>query len=152
MKTIEAPLRLQNGKFAVTNNIVHSIDEFLSLLIMTPIHESVAVRKFGFLFNNLRFENFNENEGVVSNSIKDESQDLYSVTVYDKKISGTSKSLNTFAAELRKAIVHYEKRLHDVSVSISYVRDERLIHIAVKGIIVDLHEKYRYQTTLKVWN
>ena len=67
MKTIEAPLRLQNGKFAVTNNIVHSIDEFLSLLIMTPIHESVAVRKFGFLFNNLRFENFNENEGVVSN-------------------------------------------------------------------------------------
>lgn len=153
MINIEVPLRLFNGKLKVTNNIVQSIDAFLSLLIMTPLHESIVNREFGFLFNNLRFEIFNENEGVVYNSSNDdESLRLFPIDVYEKKISGSSKSLNTFAAELREAIARYEKRLDDVSVSISYIRDERLIYIAVKGIIGSTKEKYRFLTTLKVWN
>lgn len=153
MINIEVPLRLSNGKLNVTNKIAQSIDAFLSLLIMTPLHESIANRGFGFLFNNLRFEIFNENEGVVYNSSDtDEPQGLFSMDVYEKKISGSSKSLNTFAAELKEAIIRYEKRLDDVSVSISYIRDERLIYIVVKGIIGNTKEKYRYLTTLKVWN
>lgn len=152
MINIETPLHVSDGKIKTTNKIVESIDAFLSLLIMTPQCESIANRQFGFLFNNLRFEIFNENEGIVYNSSKDESQEQSSTNVYNKKISGSSKSLNTFAAELKKVIERYEKRLYDVSVTISYIRDERMIYITVKGLIVRTNEKYRYLTTLKVWN
>ena len=152
MINIEVPLRLFNGKLKVTNNIVQSIDAFLSLLIMTPLHESIVNREFGFLFNNLRFEIFNENEGVIYNSLSDESQEQFPRDIYDRKISGSSKSLNTFASELKQVIERYEKRLYDVSVSISYIREERLIYITVKGMIIRTNEKYRYLTTLKVWN
>lgn len=152
MINIETPLHVSDGKIKTTDKMVKSIDAFLSLLIMTPQSESIANRQFGFLFNNLRFEIFNENEGIVCNSSKDESQEQFSTNVYNKKISGSSKSLNTFAAELKKVIERYEKRLYDVSVTISYIRDERMIYITVKGLIVRTNEKYRYLTTLKVWN
>ncbi len=152
MVNIVSPLYIFRGKIKTTNELVESIDAFLSLLIMTPQNESVAARQFGFLFNNLRFEIFNENEGVIYNSLNDESQEQFPIDIYDRKISGSSKSLNTFASELKQVIERYEKRLNDVSVSISYIREERLIYITVKGMIIHTNEKYRYLTTLKVWN
>ena len=72
--------------------------------------------------------------------------------IYEKKISGSSKNLNTFAAELKEAIIKYEKRLQDVSVSISYIREERLLYVVVKGVLSSTKERYRYLTTIKIWN
>ena len=89
---------------ARAKNTKEAIDTFIELLLSTPCQSCVADRQFGFVFNNLKFEIFNENEGVIYNSaIGDEDPGLY-----DKKVSGSSKSVNTFAIELKKAIETYE--------------------------------------------
>lgn len=153
MANILLPLQISDGKLKTTDKIMKSIDSFLSLLITTSQNDSVAARKFGFVFNNLRFEIFNENEGVVyDSSLEEDVREELLVGIYEKKISGSSKNLNTFAAELREAIIKYEKRLQDVSVSISYIREERQLYVAVKGVLSSTKERYRYLTTIKIWN
>ena len=72
--------------------------------------------------------------------------------IYDKKISGSSKSINTFAAELKAAIEKYETRLENIAVAMTYIREERQIYITVKGIIADTKEEYIYNQTIRVWN
>ena len=129
MTNILLPLQITAGKLSTTEKVMKSIDSFLSLLITTSQNDSVSARKFGFVFNNLRFEIFNENEGVVyDSSLEEDAREELVSGIYEKKISGSSKNLNTFAAELREAIIKYEKRLQDVSVSISYIREERLLY------------------------
>lgn len=153
MANILLPLQIVDGKLKTTDKIVKSIDDFLSLLITTSQNDSVSTRKFGFVFNNLRFEIFNENEGVVyDSSLEEDAGEELGPDIYEKKISGSSKNLNTFAAELKEAIIKYEKRLQDVSVSISYIREERLLYVVVKGVLSSTKERYRYLTTIKIWN
>lgn len=117
--SILLPLRIEKGQLARAKNTKEAIDTFIELLLATPCQSCVADRQFGFVFNNLKFEIFNENEGVIYNSaIGDEDPGLY-----DKKVSGSSKSVNTFAIELKKAIETYEKRLTNVSVMMSYIKN-----------------------------
>ena len=71
--------------------------------------------------------------------------------MYSKKISGSSKNINTFAAELKEVVQQYEKRLGDVAVTMTYIREERLIYITIKGIILSTKEEYVFNNTLKVW-
>ena len=94
---------------------------------------------------------FNENEGVVFDSGNTDSMDGIQ-GIYDKKISGSSKSINTFAAELKEAVVKYEKRLEDITVSMTYIREERLIYITVKGTIISTKENYVFKHVIRVWN
>jgi hypothetical protein len=98
----------------------------------------------------MRFEIFDEHEGVIYNSgdtlYENGLRDLYS-----KKISGSSKNMNTFAAELKEAVKDYEKRLDDVAVTMTYIREERLVYTTVKGVIVATKEGYLYKSTLRVW-
>ena len=151
MTNILLPLQITAGKLSTTEKVMKSIDSFLSLLITTSQNESISARKFGFIFNNLRFEIFNENEGVVyDSSLEEDVREELLAGIYEKKISGSSKNLNTFAAELKEAIIKYEKRLQDVSVSIS--REERLLYVVVKGVLSSTKERYRYLTTIKIWN
>lgn len=153
MTNILLPLQITAGKLSTTEKVMKSIDSFLSLLITTSQNESISARKFGFIFNNLRFEIFNENEGVVyDSSLEEDVREELLAGIYEKKISGSSKNLNTFAAELKEAIIKYEKRLQDVSVSISYIREERLLYVVVKGVLSSTKERYRYLTTIKIWN
>ena len=96
------------------------------------------------------FEIFNEREGVIYNSMptdKDAENDLY-----NKKISGNSKNFNTFATELKEAIIKYEPRLENVTATMSYIREERKVYVTVIGTIADTKEKYQYDTTLNIWN
>ena len=58
---------------------------------------------------------------------------------------------DTFAAELKEAVKDYEKRLDDVAVTMTYIREERLVYITVKGVIVATKEGYLYKSTLRVW-
>lgn len=153
MTNILLPLQITAGKLSTTEKVMKSIDSFLSLLITTSQNESISARKFGFVFNNLRFEIFNENEGVVyDSSLEEDVREELLAGIYEKKISGSSKNLNTFAAELKEAIIKYEKRLQDVSVSISYIQEERQLYVAVKGVLSSTKERYRYLTTIKIWN
>lgn len=129
-------------------NPKEAIDAFIELLLTTPCQSCVADRQFGFIFNNLKFEIFNENEGVIYNSATEE-EDL---RLYDKKISGSSKSVNTFAIELKNSIETYEKRLTNVSVTMSYIKNLKKIHVNIEGTLLETNEAYKYTTSLNIWN
>ncbi|MBR2206821.1 MAG: hypothetical protein IJ886_04655 [Prevotella sp.] len=148
---ISIPLQLTAKGLQRDDDLKRSIDANVYLIITTERFSTPADPQFGFVFNNLRFEMFNENEGVVFDS--GDTDTMSNIQgAYDKKISGSSKSINTFAAELKTAITKYENRLERISVSMTYIREERLIYITVKGVIVSTKEDYIYDQTIKVWN
>lgn len=142
------PLQIEKGRLVQAKKPKEAIDTFIDLLLNTPCQSCVADRQFGFIFNNLKFEIFNENEGVIYNSSTDE-EDL---KLYDKKVSGTSKSVNTFAIELKKAIESYENRLTNVSVTMAYIKNMKKIHVNIEGTIASTNEAYKYTTSLNIWN
>lgn len=148
---IAIPLNITAKGLDRCDNPRKSIDQALSMLLTTPCFSCVSDPNYGFIFNNLRFEIFNENEGVVYNS--SDSLNIFEGPdgLYNKKITGTSKSINTFAAELKKTVSEYEKRLSDISVSMTYIREEQKIHVSIKGIITETNEDYQYRTTINVW-
>ena len=151
MTSIRIPLQLTRKGLGVNDKQKEAIDAVIYLIITTERFSTPADPGFGFVFNNLRFEMFNENEGVVYDSGDTDYMDGLQ-GIYDKKISGSSKSINTFASELKESILKYERRLEDVSVSMTYIREERQIYITIKGVIVSTKENYVYKQTIRVWN
>jgi len=151
MTSISIPLNVGPSGLVREERLKKSIDISLGLILSTPRFSTPADPQFGFVFNNLRFEMFNETEGVVYDSGDTDYMDSLQ-GVYKKKISGSSKSINTFAAELKEAVVKYESRLEDVAVSMTYIREERIIYITVKGVIVSTKENYVFKQMYKVWN
>ena len=150
MAFLSIPLKVTKTGLAREEKIKKSLDEALHMLLTTPRNNNVADPKYGFVFNNMRFEIFDEHEGVIYNSgdtiYENGMQDLYT-----KNISGSSKNINTFAAELKEVVKQYERRLDDVSVTMTYIREERLIYITIKGTIVSTKEDYVFTYTLRVW-
>ena len=145
-----APLYITKSGLQQAASLKESIDSFIALLLSTTCGESCIDPQFGFVFNNMRFEIFNEQQGVVYNSAPDDNTN--DEILYTKKISGNSRNLNTFAAELKAAVERYEPRLEDVNATMAYVRNERRIYVTVTGVISETQEKYSYETTLKIWN
>lgn len=135
MATIAIPLTIQRGRFERTDSTAEAITGYLTLLVNSARYLTAPDPSFGFAFNNFKFENVNEREGVV----------------YDRKLSGSSKNINTYAAELQKAIIRYEPRLQDVKVSMTYIREEKQIYTTVEGLIVATQAPYQFNTTIKVW-
>ena len=151
MTNISIPLQLTPKGLQREERLKSSIDANIYLIITTERFSTPVDPQFGFVFNNLRFEMFNENEGVVFDS--GDTDTMSNIQgAYDKKISGSSKSINTYAAELKTAITKYEERLEKISVSMTYIREDRLIYITVKGFIVSTKEEYVYDQIIKVWN
>ena len=151
MTSISLPLQVGSRGLTREEKLKKSLDASISLILSTPLFSTPADPQFGFVFNNLRFEMFNENEGVVYDSGDTDYMDGLQ-GIYDKKISGSSKSINTFASELKESIIKYERRLEDVSVSMTYIREERQIYITIKGVIISTKENYVYKQTIRVWN
>jgi len=151
MSGITIPLLLTPKGLHRETSLRQSIDDVIHLIMTTPRFSTPADPQFGFVFNNLRFEMFNENEGVVFDSGDTDTMNNLQ-GIYDKKISGSSRSINTFAAELKSAISQYEQRLDKISVSMTYIREERKIYITVKGTIIATGEDYTYNQTIRVWN
>ena len=150
MDNLLTPLDLTKRGLMRANKTKEAIDAFLNLLLGSTCGECPIDSQFGFVFNNMRFEIFNEHEGVIYNSLptdEDAVNDLY-----NKKISGNSKNFNTFATELKAAIIKYEPRLENVTATMSYIREERKVYITVTGIIAETKEKYQYDTILNIWN
>lgn len=152
MISLRLPLEVGNAGLNRETDLKKSIDSVISLIINTPQHGCVADESFGFVFNNLSFENFNEHEGVVYNSTPDFEAQAEKSGLYDKKLSGSSKNLNTFAAELCESIVKYEPRLEQVTVSMTYIREERNIYVVVKALIKETREHYNFTNIFKIWN
>lgn len=158
---IAAPLQITDGALRRTASVRSSIDCAISSLINTPLGTCMCDRDYGFGLGALRFEIINEKEGVVLNSslpAGDGAAEGAPGAEYTKKISGNSKNLNTFAAELKAAIDRYEPRLRDTGVSMTYRREERKLYIVIRGLIVQAEgadpakAKYEYTTSIKVWN
>ena len=147
---IAIPLQITNKGFQRTDAIDKSISSALSMLLQTPCYSCVADPQYGFILKNLRFEVFNEGEGTINNFQADatnKNQQLYKM-----KVSGSSKNICTFAAELKEAVTKYEPRLSEVNTMMTYIREEKKIYITVKGVITETGEAYQYQTTIKIWN
>ena len=89
-----------------------------------------------------------KNEGVIYNS----AGDGVDSDMYNKKVSGTSKSINTFATELKRAIEQYEKRLSGVSVTMSYLKNAKKVQINIEGTLTETNEVYRYTTSIDIWS
>lgn len=151
MGSISIPLRIDKGHLVRTEGEKEAIDSSLALLLATACRSTVSDPNYGFIFNNLRFEIFNESEGVVYDSAIGKEGFWLPGGLYDKKISGSSNNFNTFSSDLKKAIETYEKRLKKVSVSMSYVRQERKIYITVNGKIASSGDAYRYLSVINVW-
>ena len=150
MDSLLTPIDLTKYGLQRTGSVKESIDAFLNLLLSTTCGESPIDPQFGFIFNNMRFEIFNEREGVVYNS--QPSEEVEENDLYSKKISGNSKNFNTFATDLRAAIMKYEPRLENVAATMSYIREERKVYVTVTGNITETKEKYQYETILNIWN
>ena len=135
MTTIALPLTIHNGRIGRTDATADAITAYLTLLVSSARYLTAPDPSFGFAFNNFKFENVNEREGVV----------------YDRKLSGSSKNINTFAAELQKTIMQHEPRLQDIKVSMTYMREEKKIYTTVEGTISATQEPYQFSTTIKVW-
>lgn len=149
MPFLSIPLQVKKG-FAREKSLKKSLDESLYMLLTTPRYNNMSDPEYGFIFNNMRFEIFDEHEGVIYNS-GDTIYDRGIKDVYNKKISGSSKNMNTFAAELKEVVKNYEKRLSDVAVTMTYIREERLIYVTIKGVIIQTKEDYVFTSTLRVW-
>ena len=143
------PLQVTDGRLAGSPNPQPAIDAFIELLLSTPCGGCVADPEFGFIFNNLKFEIFNEKEGVIYDSAP---QDGPYARLYDKKVSGNSQNINTFAVDLKKAIEQYERRLTGVSVSMTYLKSQKMIQIIVEGLLTETNEPYKYTTSINLWN
>ena len=150
MAFLSIPLEVKKKGFAREKNLKKSLDESLYMLLTTPRYNNMSDPEYGFVFNNMRFEIFDEHEGVIYNS-GDTIYDRGIKDVYHKKISGSSKNMNTFAAELKEVVKNYEKRLSDVAVTMTYIREERMIYVTIKGVITQTKEDYVFTSTLRVW-
>lgn len=150
MAFLSIPLEVKKKGFAREKNLKKSLDESLYMLLTTPRYNNMSDPEYGFVFNNMRFEIFDEHEGVIYNS-GDTMYDRGIKDVYNKKISGSSKNMNTFAAELKEVVKNYEKRLSDVAVTMTYIREERMIYVTIKGVITQTKEDYVFTSTLRVW-
>lgn len=150
MAFLSIPLEVKKKGFAREKSLKKSLDESLYMLLTTPRYNNMSDPEYGFVFNNMRFEIFDEHEGVIYNS-GDTIYDRGIKDVYNKKISGSSKNMNTFAAELKEVVKNYEKRLSDVAVTMTYIREERMIYVTIKGVITQTKEDYVFTSTLRVW-
>ena len=150
MPFLSIPLQVKKKGFSREKSLKKSLDESLYMLLTTPRYNNMSDPEYGFIFNNMRFEIFDEHEGVIYNS-GDTIYDRGIKDVYNKKISGSSKNMNTFAAELKEVVKNYEKRLSDVAVTMTYIREERLIYVTIKGVIIQTKEDYVFTSTLRVW-
>ena len=122
MAFLSIPLEVKKKGFAREKNLKKSLDESLYMLLTTPRYNNMSDPEYGFVFNNMRFEIFDEHEGVIYNS-GDTIYDRGIKDVYNKKISGSS----------------------------TYIREERMIYVTIKGVITQTKEDYVFTSTLRVW-
>lgn len=144
---IKSPLNIERGRLQTATTLKQAIDMHLDLLLTTPLGGCPTDQEMGFIFNNLKFEIFDENEGVVLDSTAQDKSE-----VYEKKVSGSSRNINTFAVDLKQLVERYETRLRDITVTMSYIREHKKIYIVIKGVMVSSGAEYKYQNTLDIWS
>ncbi|MCF0202013.1 MAG: GPW/gp25 family protein [Bacteroidaceae bacterium] len=147
---IRLPLDIRNNRVERAATEDEGIRDNLELLITTPVGSIITDPDFGFIFNNLRFEIFDEQNGTIRDSAADSEIDMN--YLYKEKISGTSKNINTFASELKSAIDRYEPRLTNVKVSMTHIRLEKKIYITINAQKKSDDSEFNLYTSYNIWN
>ena len=145
MTHLLTPLSVKKGTLKHTDDIKEAGNVSIEVLLNTPLGCIPSDPEYGFVFTGLKFEIFEESNGTIHTESSDNSP------IYKKKISGSSKNIQTFASELNEAIRQYEPRLRDTATVMTYIREKKEILVAVRGIILTNLEPYEYRTSIKVW-
>jgi hypothetical protein len=98
------PLQIKSGALATYIDVKDSIDAYIELLLTTPVGSCISDPDFGFILNNLRFEIFNENEGVVLNS--EECNNEESVL---KVVNYLTAEIKTYLKQWEPTIIEYDE-------------------------------------------
>lgn len=138
MAFLKLPLNVSRGQLDRAEDVVKSINSAIMLLMYTPKGAAVADPDYGFVFNNQCLQNINEEQGIVYEDWR--------------KLSGTSRNLNTYAAEFCESVKANEKRLSNVQVSMTYIREFRHIQVDLKGVITKTGDPYSFTTYFRIWN
>lgn len=141
MPYLRLPLEVGPEGLESEKNLKKSVDDFVRTLMTSACGCCSADPAFGFVFNNFAFENFNERTGMIAEC---DAAD-------NRKISGSSRSIDTFASDLSATISKYEKRILSPSVNMTYINKERTVYVDVKGVLAPTGEPYSYKTTIRVW-
>ena len=145
MTHLLTPLSVKKGTLKHTDDIKESLNLSIELLLNTPLGCISSDPEYGFVFTGLKLQIFEESSGTIHTESSENSP------IYKKKISGSSKNIQTFASELNEAIRQYEPRLRDTATVMTYIREKKEILVAVRGIILTNLEPYEYRTSIKVW-
>lgn len=148
MGYLKIPLEISKGRVDTIADEKESIDKYLAMFLNTSKWSVAADPEYGFEFVGLRFEIFDENSGTVYNSDTDSGRN----PLYKKKISGSSKNMDTFASDLNSALREYEPRLRDLTTNMTYIRESKVIIIFIRGTMVKTGKPYEYTNILKVWS
>ena len=83
---LQIPLSINKTGFRRDADLKESITNAIEMLLQTPLGANPSDPHYGFIFNNFRFEIFNEDEGTVYESVRDTSTAAAHNAYYDKKI------------------------------------------------------------------
>ena len=143
------PLIIDKGQgFRRNLDVSSSVRSFIEIIVSSPLGSFAADPDFGFVFKNFRFQNFNEDKGVLFSSEPEKESSEY----YSYKIQGHGINFNTFAHELKVGIERFEPRLKQVKVRMEYSPLQRTIEIIVSGKTNDnLNDNFEHIIKMHVW-
>ena len=141
------------------SHIKESIDTFLRFLISSNKYDSIADEDLGFCLEDFRYEGFSSESGQFlerKQLSKDKTENTMLNEIcdplYNKRLIGNSKRSDTFARELKLCIERYERRLRDVTVTMDFQKNGRLIHVIVTGVINNVANTLYYnEFNIEVW-
>ena len=141
------------------NNMKASIDAFIKLLISSNKYDSIADDEFGFCLEDFRYEGFSSEDArfldrmpVQKDTTENTMLSAIKNPLYSKKLIGNSKNADTFARELKMCIERYERRLKDISVTMDFQKNARIIHVIVTGVINNAANTIYYnEFNIEVW-
>ena len=157
---IRNPLKFRYPIVDLDNShLKESIDHFLRFLISSNKYDSIADEELGFCLEDFRYEGFSSESGQFlerKQLPKDKSENTMLSEIrsplYTKRLIGNSKRPDTFARELKVCIERYERRLKDVSITMDFQKNGRLIHVIVTGVITDASNTLYYnEFNIDVW-
>lgn len=148
---LDIPLKIEKGKIKETSSLSDSIEKNLEQILEAPLYSWVVDDNYGFLLNNLRFENFNEKEGRIESSPNKLLNRDLKKRIYELSITGNSDNNLTFASELKHTISEYEPRLEDLKISMTYLREYKVVTISIKGNISATKQPFSYVKNLRIW-
>lgn len=143
------PIKIEKGRgFSRQQDVADSVRSSVELIVSSPLGSWAADRDFGFVFKNFRFQNFNEEKGILYSSDPDKEISNY----YKYKIQGRGVNFNTFAHELKVSIERFEPRLKQVKVNMEYSSIKKQIDISISGLIGDkIVDKFEHKIKMHVW-